>query len=381
MPLNKVLRLCLPFVGFPTMQPTRADLGSGSSSASSCGTPPSGALTPSQVLNSNLFELNRGTFDPRAAAAAMLAAAGAAAASGFDPGAAAAAAASAAGIPQCCSSFCAAGCRRQVLNHPRGVVCTTCMPSDKWRRCTGCAAVAHYLCVGDLELDSWKCPSCDKSTSTPTDDCVDPGGPKVVHDAANPSAKSNSNSTEDCEERQIFQTEGEMYTTLRDQGYRISNTQANGKTWQCSWCSKTFYSKKSKDGIWSCPLSIVHEDECSRPVKPVVKEEEAEGRNKAAVQYFHELGKYPGLLEYIEILGCTDELRADAMQRAVRKKFGVHVSAGLLYRTAKKAHDEMFGSNISDIEELLKMSSEVGDEGGFLKLFTGDISVYTLCQT
>jgi hypothetical protein len=44
-------------------------------------------LTPSQVLNSNLFELNRGTFDPRAAAAAMLAAAAAAAASGFDPGA------------------------------------------------------------------------------------------------------------------------------------------------------------------------------------------------------------------------------------------------------------------------------------------------------
>jgi ribosomal protein L37AE/L43A len=144
-----------------------------------------------------------------------------------------------------------------------------------------------------------------------------------VHDAANPSAKSNPNSTEDCDERQIFQTEGEMYTSLREQGYRIGNTQAKAKTWQCSYCSKTFYAKKTKDGLWSCPLSIVHEDKCSRPVKPVVKEEEAEGRNKAAVQYFHELGKYPGLLEYIEILGCTDELRADQLQRAVRKKFNV----------------------------------------------------------
>jgi len=91
------------------------------------------------------------------------------------------------------------------------------------------------------------------------------------------------------------------------------------------------------------------------------------------------LGQYPGLLEYIEILGCVGEIRADQLQRAVRKQFNVHVSSALLYRTAKNAHDEMFGSNISDIEELLKMSEDVADEGGFLKLFTGDISVYTVC--
>jgi hypothetical protein len=231
------------------------------------------------------------------------------------------------------------------------------MPADKWRRCAGCPTVVHQLCVGDLDLDVWKCPSCTQarsniSTSNPTEDC-------------------------DADERQVFETESDMYTFLRDQGYRTNNTQKTGKTWECSYCYKTFYAKKMKDDRWSCPLIIVHEDKCSRPVKPVVKEELVEARNKGAVQYFHEFGKYPGLLEYIEILGCTDEMRSDQLQRAVSKKFRVHVSAGLLYRTAKNAHDEMFGSNISDIEELLNMSKEVCDEGGFLKLFTGDLSVYT----
>jgi hypothetical protein len=176
----------------------------------------------------------------------------------------------------------------------------------------------------------------------------------------------------------MFETEKDMYTFLRLQGYRLNNTQRSGLTWECSFCSKRFYTKK-KDDRWSCPITLPHDENCSRPVQPVVKDENDEAC-AGSIRYFHELGKYPGLVEYIEILGCTGEIRTDQMQRAIRVKFNVHVSAALLYRTAQKAHEEMFGSNISDVEELLKMSEEVGDAGGFLRLFTGDIGVYTACE-
>jgi len=144
---------------------------------------------------------------------------------------------------------------------------------------------------------------------------------------------------------------------------------------------KRFYAKKMKDDRWSCPLTIVHEEKCARPVNLKVKDEHDESsKGLPTIRYFHEFGKYQGLLEYIEILGCVGEIRTDQLQRAVRQQYNVHVSSQLLYRTAKNAHDEMFGSNISDIEELIKMQEEVGNEGGFLKLFTGNNSVYTVCQ-
>lgn len=250
-------------------------------------------------------------------------------------------------------------------------MCTACMPSDKWRRCStaDCTAVVHALCAGDAgELEAWKCHSCSDTTKA-SEGLPDVPLPDVPGD---------------CDECHIFESETKMYSFLRAQGYRVNNTQNSGKTWVCSFCSKSFYSKKLKDDRWSCPITFPHEEKCSRPVQPEVKDEHdgAEAKEaKGSIRYFHELGKYPGLLEYIEILGCTGEIRTDQMQRAVRAKFNVHVSSALLYRTARKAHEEMFGSNVSDVEELLKMSDEVGDGGGFLKLFTGDNSVYTACET
>jgi hypothetical protein len=268
----------------------------------------------------------------------------------------------------CRSFYCSNDkCRRQVQSHPRGIVCTTCMPSEKWRRCsgTGCAAVVHAVCARAEDLDAqWKCRSC--STKAPE------GLPDVP--ASTPKAK------EDCEECLIFESDAEMYTFLRKEGYRLNNTQSSGKTWECCFCNKTFYAKRMKDDRWSAPITIVHEDKCSKPVKSQVKEEkDEEMKGLRSVRYFHEFGQYPGLLEYIEILGCLGEIRTDQIQRAVRQQFNVHVSTQLLYRTAKNAHDEMFGSNISDIEELLKMSEDVGDEGGFLKLFTGGMLVIQQC--
>ena len=235
------------------------------------------------------------------------------------------------------------------------------MSSDKWRRCStaDCTAVVHALCADDL--DAWKCPSCSEASK---------GLPDVP--ASTPIG--------DCDECHSFEAESDMYTFLRNQGYRLNNTQKSGITWECSFCSKRFYTKKMKDNRWSCPVTFPHDANCSRPVQPAVKDANDE-ECKRTIRYFHELGRYPGLLDYIEILGCTGEIRTDQMQRAIRLKFNVNVNAGLLYRTAKNAYEEMFGSNISDVEELLKMSEEVNDAGGFLKLFTGDISVYTTCET
>jgi hypothetical protein len=262
----------------------------------------------------------------------------------------------------CCSFYCSSlGCRRQVDKHKRGIVCTTCMSSDRWLRCssTGCNAVVHAICVDNLDLEAqWKCPSCSAKACE--------GLPRVPEKAK-----------EDCDECHIFDTENDMYTFLRNQGNRLSNTQASGKTWECCYCSKSFYTKRMKDNRWSAPITILHDEKCSKPVKPDVKEEKDDDvKGFKSVRYAHEFGKYPGLLQYIEILGCAGEIRTDQLQCAARMSFGVHVSSQLLYRTAKNAHDEMFGSNISDIEELLKMSEDVGEEGGFLKLFTGDISVH-----
>ena len=274
--------------------------------------------------------------------------------------------ASAAATSPCCTFFCSKHkCRRQVQSHHRGIVCTTCMPSEKWLRCsgTGCAAVVHADCAEDLD-EQWKCPSCSTKASEGLPD---------VHASA-PKAK------EYCDECHIFESEADMYTFLRKEGYRLNNTQSSGKTWECCYCHKTFYAKRMKDDRWSAPITIVHEDKCSKPVKSQVKEEKVEDvKGARSVRYFHEIGQYPGLLEYIEILGCLGEIRTDQMQRAVRQQFNVHVSTQLLYRTAKNAHDEMFGSNISDIEELLKLSEDVDNEGGFLKLFTGGVVVIQQC--
>lgn len=273
-----------------------------------------------------------------------------------------ASAASAAATSPCCTFYCSNDkCRRQVRSHKRGIVCTTCMPSGKWLRCsgTGCAAVVHTICAEDLDAQ-WKCRSCSTKASE--------GLPDVP--ASTPTAKEN------CDECIIFESDAEMYTFLRKEGYRLNNTQSSGKTWECCFCNKKFYAKRMKDDRWSAPITIVHEDKCSKPVNSQVKEEKDEDcKGSSSVRYFHEFGQYPGLLEFIEILGCLGEIRTDQMQRAVRLKFNVHVSTQLLYRTAKNAHDEMFGSNISDIEELLKMSEEVDEEGGFLKLFTGGMLV------
>jgi hypothetical protein len=100
-----------------------------------------------------------------------------------------------------------------------------------------------------------------------------------------------------------------------------------------------------------------------------------------SVRYQYEFAKHPGLLEYIQTMACCGNIRQDQLARGVSLLFNVHVDSQLLYRTATNAHEEMFGSSRSDVEELLEMEQSVGDHGGFLKLYLGALdclTVYTL---
>ena len=257
------------------------------------------------------------------------------------------------------------GCRRMFMRHQRGMVCTLCMPQTTWRRCdaAGCQALIHADCA--LHGQSWVCPHCN----------AQPPCPAIT---------SNLATQPNQEGFQHFSSENEAYTCLQQKGFRVNNTQPTGKTWDCRCCDKMFYVKKCKDGHWSCPLDIKHAANCTNP-KSVVKLENASDQASQHVRYQNDFAAHPGLLEFIEILGCSGECRQDQIQRAITRKFNVFVESQLLYRTAKNAHEEMFGSTISDVLELLKMEEEVKEAGGFLKLFLGDsvhpVQILCLCDS
>ena len=122
-------------------------------------------------------------------------------------------------------------------------------------------------------------------------------------------------------------------------------------------------------------MNIDHAPTCSRPCDQPAQGTAVKSEMKGGVhsiRYSHEFSQHPGLLEFIQVLSCTQEIRADQLQRSISRVFNVLVEPQLLYRTAKNSHEEMFGSTRSDVEELLQMENQVMEEGGYLKLFLGD---------
>lgn len=251
------------------------------------------------------------------------------------------------------------------MSHARGVVCATCMPQDKWLRCISCDALVHSTCASNRH--SWQCPNCIAAANAPKSE------PKCTLDVVT--------------EGHLFDSQADLEAFLRERGYKKNNTQASGITYKCLCCSKSFYVRKSGDRFL-CPLQLEHATNCTRPVTPTVepggrgiKNESGVHPGKTSVRYLYEFGNHPGLLEYIQTLGCCGSIRQDQLAKAISSIFNVHVEPQLLYRTATKAHEEMFGSSRSDVEELLEMEKRVAEQGGFLKLFLGALdclTVYTL---
>jgi hypothetical protein len=81
---------------------------------------------------------------------------------------------------------------------------------------------------------------------------------------------------------------------------------------------------------------------------------------------FEDFSKYKGLLEYIESMGASGEFRSDQMARSIQKMFKVHVNKDLLYRTAKKSHEKVFGKKNCDVLALEELKLSIEQDGGQL---------------
>jgi hypothetical protein len=79
-----------------------------------------------------------------------------------------------------------------------------------------------------------------------------------------------------------------------------------------------------------------------------------------------EFVKVPGLCAFIESMGAAGAFRSDQMASAILRMFRATVEKNLLYRTAKRAHDTIFGKTQSDILALQDLSQSIEKDGGKL---------------
>ncbi len=79
-----------------------------------------------------------------------------------------------------------------------------------------------------------------------------------------------------------------------------------------------------------------------------------------------DFGKVPGLFEYINAMGAANAFRSDQLATAILRIFRATVEKNLLFRTAKKAHDKMFGKNHSDVLALEELMHTIEEDGGRL---------------
>jgi hypothetical protein len=79
-----------------------------------------------------------------------------------------------------------------------------------------------------------------------------------------------------------------------------------------------------------------------------------------------DFNKVPGLIAFIESMGAAGAFRSDQMASAILRIFRATVEKSLLYRTAKKAHDTMFGKYQSDVLALQELAQKIEKDGGRL---------------
>ena len=76
--------------------------------------------------------------------------------------------------------------------------------------------------------------------------------------------------------------------------------------------------------------------------------------------------KVPGLLDYINQTGAANSYRSDQLATAILRLYRATVEKNLLFRTAKKAHDKIFGKNHSDVLALEELMESIEEDGGRL---------------
>jgi hypothetical protein len=164
----------------------------------------------------------------------------------------------------------------------------------------------------------------------------------------------------------VFNSLNEAKQELRLRGFTVKETTERFVRYFCKSCNAPNFRlrlKASESGGWICRPSV-HCSGCSQKLQ-----ENKDGVK--IIRYQHEFSLVEGLKDYIECLGATGEMRSDQLFRAVKAKFHVHVESQLLYRTARAAHDDMFGENVSDVNELLELGERIKAEGGTFRLVLG----------
>ncbi len=263
-------------------------------------------------------------------------------------------------------------CRKRSEGHgARGMICPIhAQPSTFIKCANGCNRYCHVGCFGlksskAIEADnvSWNCSLCLSSVTL-----VAPPKDSSLTDKKEGTIQSQDN--EGC----LFESAQSLTDELRLQGFIKLTNHKNlagikvSYIFMCSVCDVRFTAKRCKvdDGSWSADPPL-HTAQCSH--------NPANQKDSSATKHImrqHEFVKKKGLLEFIEIFGACGEVRADQLARAIAKQFdGAIVEPNLLFRTATKAQERVFGKSTSDVMALQELSQRIIDGDGVCEFVYG----------
>jgi hypothetical protein len=263
-------------------------------------------------------------------------------------------------------------CRKRSEGHgTRGMICPIHAQRSTFIKCAnGCDRYCHVGCFGlksskAIEADnvSWNCGHCLSSVTL-----VAP--PKDASLTIKIEGTIESQDNEGC----TFESAQSLTDELRLQGFiKLTNHKnlAGVKVsyiFMCSVCDVRFTAKKCKvdDGSWFADPPL-HTAQCSH--NPANQKESLSTKH---IMKQHEFVKKKGLLEFIEIFGACGEVRADQLARAIAKQFdGAIVEPNLLFRTATKAQERVFGKSTSDVMALQELSQRIVDGDGVCEFVYG----------
>ena len=272
-------------------------------------------------------------------------------------------------------------CRKRGAGHgTRGAICPLHAERASFIRCAnGCEFYCHVGCFDQLTRKpiscSWICGFCPTATavdSLKADAADDAVGDDSVGDSSQlfSEDKASTETKEDC----CFDSITDLHSHMRVLGFSQITHNQNTKRekisilYRCSECIRTFTAKRCSNDTESWKANPVpHLTSCSHHHSEV---DDAAASKHIMKQ--HDFIKKPGLLEFIETLGACGEVRSDQIARAVAKHFdGAIVESNLLYRTAKKAQEKVFGRTTSDVMALQELAQRIVDGDGVLEFVYG----------
>ena len=271
-------------------------------------------------------------------------------------------------------------CRKRLSGHgSRGMICPDHADKLSFIRCArGCSSYCHVGCFHPTTRKaivpndvSWTCRCC-------------PSAQNIIESKVASSQIEidvNPHLLLSKKEGYSFQCEKSLHDHMRILGFIQITHHKNTKgekiscIWKCHECNVRFNAKKSitADGSWTAG-TLPHSATCS-----LYLEYHAEASSKHIMKQ-HEFARKPGLLEFIETLGACGEVRSDQIARAIAKRFdGFIVEPNLLYRTASKAQEIIFGKTTSDVMALQELSQRIIEGDGVLEFVYGNlhVGVYT----